>query len=137
MPLILGLPFLTLNNIVCDYAACMCTATNNKPTYNLLNENRKAKVPIKTSKSDILAALQENITTLSFEGELAEHKTTLRSKFSCIFEPPPHVDELPTEPVARIKLKDPNHVIKSRNYTCPHKWKESWHTLLQQHLKAG
>lgn len=47
------------------------------------------------------------------------------------------MDKLPAEPVARIKLKDPNHVIKSCNYPCPHKWKESWHTLLQQHLDTG
>jgi hypothetical protein len=41
------------------------------------------------------------------------------------------------EPVARIKLKDPNHIIKSHNYACPCKWKDAWCTLLQQHLEAG
>ena len=41
------------------------------------------------------------------------------------------------QPVARIKLKDPDSSIKTRNYPCPQKWKEAWHTLLQQHLEAG
>jgi hypothetical protein len=139
MPIILGLPFLISNNIVCDYAECTCTATKTNPPYNLLTKSPKPKAPlfIKTNAPDILAALRECITTLSFKEELADREADLRSHFSRIFEPPPHVDELPTDPVARIKLKDPNHTIKSRNYACPHKWKEAWHTLLQQHLKAG
>ena len=53
------------------------------------------------------------------------------------FEPLPHVNELPMEPVTRIRLKDPNHTIKSCNNPCPRKWKEAWHTLLRQHLDAG
>ena len=39
--------------------------------------------------------------------------------------------------MARIKLKDQNHCIKTQNYPCPRKWKEAWHTLLQQHLETG
>ena len=54
-----------------------------------------------------------------------------------MFEPLPHTDELPTQPVAQIKLKDSDSLIKTRNYPCPRKWKEAWHTLLQQHLEAG
>jgi hypothetical protein len=139
MPIILGLPFLTMNNIVCNYAERTCIATKCDPPYNLLTKSPKPKTPlcIKTNAPDILAALRDRITTLSFEEELADCEADLRSRFSRIFEPPPHVDELPTDPVARIKLKDPNHTIKSRNYACPQKWKEAWHTLLQQHLKTG
>jgi hypothetical protein len=139
MPIILGLPFLTSNNIVCDYAERTCTATKTNPPYNLLTKSPKPKAPlfIKTNAPDILAALREHITTLLFEEELADCEADLRSRFSRTFEPPLHIDELPTDPVARIKLKDPNHTIKSRNYACPRKWKEAWHTLLQQHLEAG
>jgi hypothetical protein len=49
---------------------------------------------------DILAALKEQIETLSFEEELATREADLRKRFSQIFEPPPHVDELPSQPVA-------------------------------------
>lgn len=33
------------------------------------------------------------------------------------------------EPLARIRSKDPNATIKTRNYACPRKWKEAWHNL--------
>jgi hypothetical protein len=138
MPIILGLPFLISNNIVCDYTKRTCTTTKTNPPYNLLKSPKpKAPLFIKTNTPDILAALRECIMTLSFKEELADREADLRSRFSRIFEPPLHVDELPTDPVARIKLKDLNHTIKSRNYACPHKWKEAWHMLLQQHLEAG
>ena len=138
MPIILGLPFLTVNKIVCNYAACQCMATGHNSPYNLLAKTTKS-MPLSTNTNmpDILAALKERIITLSFEEELAAREAELRARFARIFEPPPHVNKLPKEPVARIILKDPNHLIKSRNYPCPQKWKEAWHTLLQQHLDAG
>ena len=61
----------------------------------------------------------------------------LRKSFSKVFEPIPHVDELPLEPLARITLKDAEQMIKTRNYPCPRKWKDAWYVLLQQHLDAG
>ena len=57
--------------------------------------------------------------------------------FSRVFEPIPHYDKLPDNVVAEIKLIDPNKPIKSRNYPCPRKYKDAWHTLIQQHLKNG
>ena len=59
------------------------------------------------------------------------------AKFSGVFEPIPHYDKLPTDIEAEIKLIDPNKPIKSRNYPCPRKYKDAWHTLIQQHLKNG
>jgi hypothetical protein len=38
MPMILGLPFLISNKIVCDYAEHTCTASNNRPPYKSLNQ---------------------------------------------------------------------------------------------------
>ena len=136
MPIILGLLFLTSNKIVCNYAERQCVATKHDPPYNLLAKN-KDKVERVTANPDVLAALKDHIVSLSLEEELIAREMELRKRFSRIFEPPPHVDKLPTEPVARIQLKDQSHTIKSRNYPCPRKWKEVWHTLLQQHLDAG
>lgn len=34
-------------------------------------------------------------------------------------------------------MKDPNKIIARRQYSCPRKYQEAWHTLLQQHLDAG
>ena len=138
MPIILGLPFLCLNRVLCNYAECKCLVSTMKPAYNLMtNVPKHTQATLETSLPDILAALRERITSLSFEEELQSREAKLQERFARIFEPPPHVDELPHEPVARIKLKDPQHSVKSRNYPCPRKWKEAWHTLLQQHLDAG
>lgn len=49
---------------------------------------------------DVLAALKECTTLPSFEEELLSHETDLQAHFSHIFKPPPHVKELPHEPVA-------------------------------------
>ena len=139
MPIILGLPFLCSNRILCNYAERTCLVSTMTPPYNLMSPVPK---PVRTPElsaplPDILASLKDCITSLSFEKELESHEAKLRKRFARIFEPSPHVNELPKEPVARIQLKDPNHVIKSRNYPCPRKWKDSWHMLLQQHLDAG
>ena len=132
MPLILGLPFLTQNKIVCNYAKRECLVTTITPPYNLLNNALPKKIDI-----DVITAVFERAQTLTIDEELLAREKELRTKFSSVFEPPPHFDELRREPLARIRLKDPNKEIKSRNYPCPRKWKEAWHTLLQQHLDAG
>ena len=138
MPIILGLPFLYMNKVVCDYASQSCLVTTTSPPYDLMAKQTKPAVPtLETSLPDVLAALKDHIMSLSFEEELEAHELKLWNQFSQIFEPPSHVQELPKEPVARIQLKDPNHCIKSWNYPSPQKWKDAWHTLLQQHLDAG
>ena len=139
MPLILGLPFLTTNRITCNYADRTCLINTMTPPYNLLASPQIKEPPpqLNTELPDLLATLKERATTLSIEDELSSRDMELRARIARIFEPPPHVDELPYDPVVRIILKDPNQQIKSRNYPCPRKWKEAWHTLLQQHLEAG
>jgi hypothetical protein len=92
---------------------------------------------IDSSPLSILTAIHDRIKTLSHKEELAEHETSLHAKFMVVFEPLPHSAELPLQPRAQIHLKAPDHTIKTHNYPCPQKWKEAWHTLLQQHLDAG
>ena len=83
MPIILGLPFLTVNKIVCNYAARQCMATGHNPPYNLLAKTTKS-MPLSTNTNmpDILAALKERIITLSFEEELAAREAELRARFA-------------------------------------------------------
>jgi hypothetical protein len=133
-PIILGLPFLCNNNISCDYAKRECNVTINSSPYNLLNT--PPMTPF-SKAGDTLAAIRERITTLSLQDELIKRETKVKLEFAAVFEPLPHVDELPLQPRARIRLKNPEHSIKSRNYPCPRKWKDAWHELLQQHLAAG
>ena len=135
VPLILGLPFLVANNISCNYAKHKCNVVVNNQPVNILSKRKRHT--IKTVPSDLLASLLQNACLPAAEHTLLEQETELRNKFKRVFEPLPHVNELPTEPLAQIWLKDPNSSIKTRNYPCPRKWKEAWHTLLQQHLEAG
>jgi hypothetical protein len=141
MPIILGLPFLCKNEMRSDYARRTCVTTVVSPPYDLLgtkpSTSSKSGCPLPSLTPDVLGAIRERITTLSLDALLTERETNFRKEFSQVFEPLPHVNELPLEPRARIRLKDPNSIIKSRNYPCPRKWKEAWHTLLQQHLDAG
>jgi hypothetical protein len=49
----------------------------------------------------------------------------------------PHVSELPVDVEMSIKLRNPQQPMVARAYSCPCKYRESWGTLIQQHLVAG
>jgi hypothetical protein len=131
-PIILGLPFLVTNRITCNYARRECNVTVNGKIINLLDQHAVPSKPI-----DCLAALSQWARIPAPEHDLLELKTRLREQFYDVFEPLPHATKLPEKPVAQIRLKDPNLPIRTCNYACPRKWKDAWHTLLQQHLESG
>ena len=86
---------------------------------------------------DKLKAIKNRICSLINLEILHRKEQKIMAQFSGVFEPIPHYDKLPDDIVAEIKLIDPNKPIKSRSYPCPRKYKDSWHTLIQQHLKNG
>jgi hypothetical protein len=133
-PLILGLPFLVANNITCNYARRECNVTVENVPVNILAQHQPALL---LKPPDTLAYIHQRTAAPPLQHILEERETELRKKFHTVFEPLPHTDELPREPVARIQLKNDSEPLKTRNYPCPRKWKEAWHTLLQQHLDAG
>ena len=91
----------------------------------------------KVKPFDKLKAVKTRICSL-INTEILRRKTQqLLNEFKAVFEPIPHYDKLPNEVTAEIKLIDPGKPIKTRNYPCPRKYKEAWHTLIQQHLKNG
>ncbi|KAF8234991.1 hypothetical protein L208DRAFT_1076698, partial [Tricholoma matsutake] len=59
------------------------------------------------------------------------------AEFADVFQPLPHVDKLPWDVTARIKLKNAEHTIRTWTYAYPQKFRESWKTLIQLHLDAG
>lgn len=78
MPIILGLPFLYMNKVVCDYASQSCLVTTTSPSYYLMVKQTKPAVPtLETSLPDVLAALKDHIMSLSFEEELEAHELKL------------------------------------------------------------
>ena len=71
MPMILGLPFLTTNKVICNYAERTCLATCVSPPYDLMTIRPKQKETTTTVTPDLLALIRERVKTLSFEEELA------------------------------------------------------------------
>lgn len=86
---------------------------------------------------DTLGAVRQRIETLTCLEELNRLGEAVKEKYKDIFEPIPHLDELPTDVYCRIKLKDAKKSITTRSYSTPRKYKEAWATLIQQHLDAG
>jgi len=90
-----------------------------------------------TEDFNVAGAIRDRIEILATKESLAKQDTAIRSEFKEVFEPILHVDQLPTNVCASIKLKDTEKTIKSRSYPSPWKYKEAWSILIQQHLDAG
>ena len=174
MPVILGLPWLEDNKIVCDHSDRSCYVKTTG--YNLLHPPKisppppprpKLKAQIKENKElkkraleelvavvkqkwlprrakdepvkelDVVAMIRNRIATIAFLEEMENREQRLKNEFATVFEPIPHIDELPTTVLARIKLKEAEKTIRSRTYPSPRKYAEAWSTLIQEHLHAG
>ena len=84
-----------------------------------------------------VAAVRDRIEVLTSQEQLNRLSDEVKLKYKDIFEPIPHLDELPTDVYCRIKLKDASKSITTRSYSTPRKYKDAWATLIQQHLDAG
>jgi hypothetical protein len=90
----------------------------------------------------VVTLLRRRIDTLAFIEANKKHLDRLdkemRRKYEDRFpDDIPHIDQLPTDVVHRITLKDPNKIIQCRRYNTPRKYREAWTTLLNQHIAAG
>ena len=99
-------------------------------------KDRKLR-PTVTENFNVAGAIRDRIEILATIDSLAKRDADVRAEFKEVFEPIPHVNELPTNVYASIKLKDAEKTIKSRSYPSPRKYKEAWSILIQQHLDAG
>ena len=89
MPLILGLPFLTSNKVICNYADRTCLATRISPAYDLLKPLHARVSTQKYNTPDTLAALGARIKGFSIDEEYAARNAEMHLRFARIFEPPP------------------------------------------------
>jgi hypothetical protein len=85
---------------------------------------------------DVIAAIWDAIELIALKEQLKKHGDDIKKDFRPIFEPIPHVDDLPRDYMACIKLKEAERTIINRTYPCPQKYKEAFQTLIQQHLDA-
>jgi len=88
----------------------------------------------------IMATVRERIETLSLQEILVERDARLRETYTDRFPlrlPDVVPSDLPTNIYHRIRLKDPNLVVKQRAYAAPKKYHEPWKRVLDAHLAAG
>jgi hypothetical protein len=86
---------------------------------------------------DLVAAVRLCIKTLTRQEQLDCLSNAVKKKHKDIFEPIPHLDELPTDVYCQIKLKDASKTFVTHSYSTPRKYKDAWATLIQQHLDTG
>ncbi|KAJ7182697.1 hypothetical protein C8R43DRAFT_869173, partial [Mycena crocata] len=127
-PLILGLPWLARNKIVVDHDAR--TVIDKRCKFDLLNPPEPSGPPKRKLKLlkevDSVAAVRERIEVLAHWDELQERAAALRKEYNCLFEPMPHVNDLPTDVLCEIKIKEADMTFKTRTYQSPRKYQEAW-----------
>lgn len=94
-------------------------------------------VPNLVTPFNVAGAIRQHIKMLAHKEALRIREDQIESDFKQIFEPIPHIDELPTNIVAEIDLKNVEKTIKTHSYPSPQKYKDAWQILIQQHLDAG
>jgi hypothetical protein len=177
-PIILGLPFLSHNNLVTDQSKESCI--NKKTGYDLLapiTEPPPLCLPYLSPKAKCLkicnihlavqrelkaciaahrdpthettsvppivfaVAVRQRVEQLALQATwptLKEHDAAMKKRFDDHFpDDIPHVSQLPSDAVHRIRLKDPDFTLKKCTYSCPCKYQQAWQTLIGQHLAAG
>jgi len=86
---------------------------------------------------DLVGAVRGAIENIALKERLKDLEVEIKKDFREVFEEIPHVKDLPTDYMARIKLKDAYQQISNRTYQCPRKYREAFKTLISQHLEAG
>jgi hypothetical protein len=84
-----------------------------------------------------VASILKTIELLASKEHLQKLNSDLKDGFKQIFEPIPHIDDLPPHKPARIHLRDAYKKIASRSYPCPQQYKEAFATLIQKCLDSG
>jgi len=90
-------------------------------------------IPESVTPFNVAGTVREHIKTLANEEALCKCEEHIKSDFKQIFEPIPHIDELPTDIVAEIHLKNAEKNYKNslicNSYPSPQKYKEAWKIL--------
>lgn len=86
---------------------------------------------------DMVGAIRSAIENIALKERLKKLEVKIKKDYREVFEEIPHVKDLPVDYMAHIKLKEAYNQISSRLYACPRKYRESFKTLIEQHLEAG
>jgi hypothetical protein len=94
-------------------------------------------IPEYVKPLDVTGMVKDWIEVLALQKKFVSLEKEFLSDYRDVFKPLPHVDKLPCNVTAQIKLRDAEQMIKTQMYACLHKFHEAWQTLIQQHLDAG
>jgi hypothetical protein len=91
----------------------------------------------KVNEPDIAAVVRLRVEVLAAQEKLTRLGDQIKSEFKDVFQPIPHVDNLPTDVYCGIRLKDASQTIATCSYSSPRWYRDAWSILIQQHLDTG
>ena len=71
----------------------------------------------KLKKDDIIGAVHGQLEELTAQDQVKHMGSEVFNKYKHVFEPIPHVDELPTDVYCQIQLKDASKTIATQLYS--------------------
>lgn len=74
---------------------------------------------------DIVAAVCECIECLALIDHCSKLKIDIKKTYGNIFQPLPHVDEMPDKVTCKIELKNTEKTITTCSYACPCKFHQA------------
>ena len=84
-----------------------------------------------------ISRVASTIEFLAAKERLDKLEIDIMEEYKSIFEPIPHVNELPTTEMARIQMRDAYDKISMRTYPCPRQYKDAFKQLIQGRLDSG
>lgn len=84
-----------------------------------------------------IAAITNTILHLASQQELLTLEENIKNDYKSLFEPIPHINQLPLHEPAHIHLKDAYKKFSTRSYSCPQQYQEAFATLIQQRLDSS
>jgi hypothetical protein len=116
------------NSLLAELKHCLAITKKTMDLHHSVNE---------TQSVFVISQIASRIESIEEMERLDQERQQILNEFDSVFDTVPHADDLPTDVLAEIKLKDTNQMIKTRTYTCPRKYRQAWQTLIQQYLDAG
>ena len=87
---------------------------------------------------DLAAVVQVQVEQLTVLEDIGKRDCTVKEEYKDRFPNDiPHCNTLPDNILFWVCPKDTSKIIQLWSYNCPKKYKDAWHTLLQQHIAAG
>ena len=81
--------------------------------------------------------VKTQIVTLMCKDKLCDLNAKFKEMFCNRFDEIPHTNRLPTTVYHRLSMKDTQACITCQGNSMPRKYKDTWDTLIKEHLDTG